>query len=65
MELRQYMKINKITYTELSRLSGVHRTALCWIALGKIKVGRKRAKMIKQATGGLVTMHDLIKLDEE
>jgi len=65
MELRQYMKLNSLTYTQLSDLSGVHRTALCRIALGKERVGRKRAKMIKKATGGVVTMHDLIKIDED
>lgn len=61
MELKLYLVKNRITIKEFCERIGYSRNQISGIANGKLKPSMRLAKVIEEATGGEVTIEDLMK----
>ena len=59
MNLRQYLKTEKLTQTELASRCDVSQGMVWQWLNGYRRVGAERALQVEAATGGKVTRHDL------
>lgn len=63
VKLKMYLLINNMTMTAFCEQINYDLTYISKIAKGKRKPGIKLAKIIENATGGQVTVEDLLKGD--
>lgn len=65
MQLKIYLLINRMSITEFSEILNYSRNQVSGVINGKIKPGRKLAKLIEKATEGAVKAKDLLSLEYE
>ncbi len=61
MNLDQYLRKHKITYTDFAEKIGYGRTYINEIGIGTKNPSKRLAKLIEQATNGEVTAEELLK----
>lgn len=60
MKLKLYLVKNRLTIKEFCEIINYSRNQISGVINGKLKPGRKLAKIIEQATNGEVTMEELL-----
>lgn len=60
MKLKDWMKENRWRCSEFEKVCGVDRTSLYYHNSHNKAFGKKRAERISKATGGVVTVFDLM-----